>query len=158
MWALAHVAYDDSEYDASEVFEWWSFFGLPEATVRALTDLNLRFVNGQLLCDARHRDRPETFPRMCGCLMSVWRHKTFKDGRYDALYVAARSLRASEFLGIGNLMTQLLADPDASDYYIKAWIHYGAAGRRGWIARVTFGCSCAGDGMSVCSWRYYVYK
>ena len=88
----------------------WLLFEVRPEAVEALTALNLRFVDGRLLVDEAYRNVANVFADVCRLLMTAWRANRVVSNRFAAACMTGNQMTAAEYLGVNNMMNQLLND------------------------------------------------
>ena len=103
----------DSEeaYHPADATSLWAILeGEPEWN-EAIVDLGLRYRNGKLLVDARHRDDRSVFGKIGSIIMYSMRFVKFSDSRWCTLGRCCRVLAFGSRLGLEDLAVSVLDDP-----------------------------------------------
>ena len=107
----------DSEADCHDL---WVALAVEPEMLQLLVDLRLRWRDGRLLVSDEVPSN-EVVSQVFFCLTSLWRFKSYSEGRWVAAGSTCRSLCIGLLTGLEVVASQIIEDPDTSNYHINGW-------------------------------------
>ena len=101
-----------------QALEFCTLMGLEPQWVQLLSVLQLRFHSGQLFVASAFQGDPDLPAMVTTAVLRLWRFRSWSASRWCGILQSARCLIGAEFVGLRDVVRQVIADPRLSNYYI----------------------------------------
>ena len=118
---VSHLSPQPRVVQRSTSYAFWVDLGVETGIAQLLSDLGLLWVNGSLVCAQDALADHNVVADAEHCFKGVLKLKAFSDSRWVTMGVSCRTLLAGRQLGLDELVGEVRAERQTSDYYIHGF-------------------------------------